>query len=762
MADVGSLFVSIGLDVENLEKGIGKAKSLVSGFAGNLSSLASAFNPVTAAIAVATAAVAALAAGFAGLAVVGKAAFDFANQVDGAMGKLQARLGATDKEMQALKKSALNIFGKNFGNNIDDVAEGLALVEQQIGRLNDAELEQVTKGAFALRDTFGVELPESIQAVDVLMTQFGLSGQQALDFITAGFQQGLNSSDDFIDTITEYSNLFSESGASASQFFSVMETGLQGGVLGTDKVADLWKEFQIRLLDGSDLTKEGLDKIGISYQTLHDQILSGSVSIPNIFHVIQQSILDLNDPLLQNQVGVALFGTQFEDLGVNAVMMINSAETSLDSLAGATDSLNAQYNTLGATWEGVKRQAMISLLPIGDILLNSLKMAMPQIERFFQWFQITAIPMVNDFVARASDVLLKFFGNFNSNFGPSIQRVEDGFMMMGRALGIVGGDVSGIDGVIKVLEKSLDGVAFVVNIVAGNFKTFMAVVSAIIYPIRVLYDLVKDLVSFLPKLVGSPIMKLSGGKTFQQLAGFAEGGSVSGGVPIVVGERGPEIFMPGTSGQIIPNNQIGGTFTSLTVSNEYVTGLRTIESITNKIVEASQKLLETFDGLVASVKSLAGGLNSVKAPDVAAPSSFSSFSGNTAKRQTKSPAALAFEASQRAKIEASFDNFKEVNPKAIDRQKTRDWYLRNLAAGVPRDELEKLLPPGFAQGGQFVVPPGFPNDSYMMGVTSGELVTVVPQNQVNRTMYNSLTIHSNAQTENLAADYNMMAAWESD
>ena len=35
---------------------------------------------------------------------------------------------------------------------------------------------------------------------------------------------------------------------------------------------------------------------------------------------------------------------------------------------------------------------------------------------------------------------------------------------------------------------------------------------------------------------------------------------------------------------------------------------------------------------------------------------------------------------------------------------------------------------GFAQGGSFTVPKGYPNDSYLMGVTSGEQVTVVPKN----------------------------------
>ena len=37
---------------------------------------------------------------------------------------------------------------------------------------------------------------------------------------------------------------------------------------------------------------------------------------------------------------------------------------------------------------------------------------------------------------------------------------------------------------------------------------------------------------------------------------FANGGNVKGGVPIVVGERGPEMFVPNSSGTIVPNNQL--------------------------------------------------------------------------------------------------------------------------------------------------------------------------------------------------------------
>lgn len=44
-------------------------------------------------------------------------------------------------------------------------------------------------------------------------------------------------------------------------------------------------------------------------------------------------------------------------------------------------------------------------------------------------------------------------------------------------------------------------------------------------------------------------------------AGKAGGGDVSGGTPYMVGENGPELFMPNTSGTIVPNGKWGGGHT---------------------------------------------------------------------------------------------------------------------------------------------------------------------------------------------------------
>ncbi len=56
--------------------------------------------------------------------------------------------------------------------------------------------------------------------------------------------------------------------------------------------------------------------------------------------------------------------------------------------------------------------------------------------------------------------------------------------------------------------------------------------------------------------------------------GFAEGGRPTPNTPSIVGERGPEVFVPDTSGTIIPNEQLGG----LTINfNGNITDKRYVE-----------------------------------------------------------------------------------------------------------------------------------------------------------------------------------------
>ena len=50
------------------------------------------------------------------------------------------------------------------------------------------------------------------------------------------------------------------------------------------------------------------------------------------------------------------------------------------------------------------------------------------------------------------------------------------------------------------------------------------------------------------------------------LLGFANGGRPPVGKPSIVGEKGPELFVPKRSGTIIPNDKLGGGSTNISVN----------------------------------------------------------------------------------------------------------------------------------------------------------------------------------------------------
>ena len=56
-----------------------------------------------------------------------------------------------------------------------------------------------------------------------------------------------------------------------------------------------------------------------------------------------------------------------------------------------------------------------------------------------------------------------------------------------------------------------------------------------------------------------------GSSLFKSLPRFADGGSISAGQTSIVGERGPELFTPGRSGSIAPNNALGGATINVSV-----------------------------------------------------------------------------------------------------------------------------------------------------------------------------------------------------
>lgn len=412
--------------------------------------------------------------GMAGL--LGKAA-SIANEFDTAAKKLTVSLGEPIEQVKAFDKVITQVYGNNFGESIQDVADSVkavALGLKTVGVVSKEEIGTSTEYAIALRDTFDADVTGSIDAVTALMQNFGLKSTEAFDFIAKGFQSGLDKSGDFLESVTEYSTQFANGGAEAEQFFSLLQSGLASGNLGTDKAADLFKEFRVRILDGSKATSDALMMLGINVDQFIADLSSGSMTTADAFQAVIEKLRETGDQSILMQAGVGLLGTQFEDLGESAVLGIDLSITKMSDLEGAIKSLNDQYNTLGNDMEGAKRKFELVGKTIGETVAPSLNDSADGAKSFAEWlikFQESSPGVV--------DALVKIgigIAGFLIVAGPIILFINE-LSTLFKNLGVTkAGVIAGFWKLVEVM-KFINGVAL--KLIGAVFSPLGAAVAAV-------------------------------------------------------------------------------------------------------------------------------------------------------------------------------------------------------------------------------------------------------------------------------------------
>ena len=279
---------------------------------------------------------------------------DMAMDASSAAANLAASTGASEIAAKRYQDVMMQVKGNNFGEDYNDVAEAIAVVVQNMGDLNDVELQNVTENAISLRDTFGYDYQESIRAAEMLMDQFGITSQQAFNLIVQGSQEGLNKNGDLLDVINEYSVHYAQMGTSADEFFNSLANGTEAGTFSVDKLGDAYKEFGIRVKDTSDTTTEGYNLLGLNADTMREKFAAGGESAKEAGQTVIDALISMDDKVAQNQAGVALFGTMWEDLGVTGIAALTDLEGNISSTKAAMDELNkAKMNDLGTAISGL-------------------------------------------------------------------------------------------------------------------------------------------------------------------------------------------------------------------------------------------------------------------------------------------------------------------------------------------------------------------------------------------------------------------------
>ena len=200
---------------------------------------------------------------------------------------------------------------------IDEEFDNLRGTIQQLTGLEGNALDRLTASLKGLEDTFGADTNESLRAANVLIKEFGLSGEEATKLIEDGFLSNANVQGDLLDSINEYSTQIKAAGGDADDLFKILDASGTAGVF-SDKGIDTVKEFGLRIREQSTATSEALEK-GFGEEFTNDLfkgINDGSLSTVEALQLVTKELESAELSTKDRQTIIAdVFGGAGEDAG---------------------------------------------------------------------------------------------------------------------------------------------------------------------------------------------------------------------------------------------------------------------------------------------------------------------------------------------------------------------------------------------------------------------------------------------------------------
>lgn len=417
---------------------------------------------------------------------------DLGDAYNSAVNDISAGTGVVGEDLEEMSEVLKDVYGSNFGENMEDAAAGITEVYKAT-KLTGDELAETTKGAYALADTFGYDVSESARAAKALMTNFGISGEEAMSMIAAGAQNGLDYSGEFIDTINEYSVQFDKLGFSADEMFHILQQGADSGAWNLDKVGDAVKEFSIRSIDGSKTTTEAFEALGFDAEEAMAIFAAGGDNASEAFQTVLTELMAVEDQVQRDAIGVSLFGTQWEDLGTEAMSALANVQSGAYDTQGALEQINdVKYNNIGDAFGAIMRQAEVSLLPLASTIANAFVDIAPVLGGLFE--------RIGPIIEQVIDLCMPFITEFLDGAMAAIEELIPLVLDIAAALLPVLGELVRklLPPVLSVVKKLLPPL---MQIIESLLPTLMLTIDAILPVLLILIDSLSPILTMVGNLV---------------------------------------------------------------------------------------------------------------------------------------------------------------------------------------------------------------------------------------------------------------------
>lgn len=265
-----------------------------------------------------------------------------------------------------------------YGIDAEEALEGVRKQWALNKGYSDEEKISMTKYAAAISKAFdGIDFNELIQESYELASSLELDNDEALGLINSLLKVGFPP--DQLDIITEYGSQLSRAGYSAEEIQAIMKAGVDTGSWNIDNLLDGLKEGRIVLSEfGQGIDEETaklFNKIGISSKQVQEwgqAVAAGGKSGKDAMVEVAKAISAIDDSTLQNQIGVKVYGTLWEEQGnaiTNTIIRANEEVMSLEeNQEGLNETISAMDSDPAIKMEKAMLDLKSALQPILSVI----------------------------------------------------------------------------------------------------------------------------------------------------------------------------------------------------------------------------------------------------------------------------------------------------------------------------------------------------------------------------------------------------------
>lgn len=212
--------------------------------------------------------------------------------------------------------------------------------------LKGEEADRMTDQVRALADTYNVDFRQAINAANTLMTQFGVTGETAIQLIKDGMQ-GMIQGDGpkLLSMIQQFAPSFRDAGVEASQLVAVIQNS-EGGLFTDQNMQAIGMGIRnIRLMTKA--TSDALAQLGIDGQEMSKKLEDGSLTVFEALKEVAGKIEDVGSgSKAAGEVMQTVFGRSGFQAGTKLGEAIATLNTNLAETKRQTGELGEAYADL--------------------------------------------------------------------------------------------------------------------------------------------------------------------------------------------------------------------------------------------------------------------------------------------------------------------------------------------------------------------------------------------------------------------------------